>query len=103
MKLEKIDSVIAKRILKAKDGREIEVVFGRPEKFPDDDDFYCPFQIIGLGDEKVRYAGGVDSMQALILALKKLSYYVTSLDEVTKGEVQWLDGSEPDLGLLPVQ
>lgn len=103
MKLEKINSVIAKRTLQAKDGREIEIIFGMPEKFPDDDDFYCPFQIFGLGDEKVRYAGGVDSMQALILALKKLSYYVTSLDEVKNGEIQWLDGSNPDLGLLPSQ
>jgi hypothetical protein len=102
MKLEKIDTVIARRILQAKDGRDIEVVFGKPEKFPEGDDFYCPFQITGLGDEKIRYAGGVDSLQALILALKKLSYYVSSLDAVRDGEIQWLDGSEPDLGLLPV-
>lgn len=103
MKLEKVNSVIAKRTLQAKDGREIEIIFGLPEKFPGDDDFYCPFQLVGLGDEKVRYAGGVDSMQALILALKKLSYYVSSLDEVKNGEIQWLDGSNLDLGLLPAQ
>lgn len=102
MKLEKIDSIVARRTLQAKSGREVEIIFGKPEKFPDDDDFFCPFQVLGAGDEKVRYAGGIDSMQALILALKKLSYYVTTLDEVTNGEIQWLDGSEPDLGLLPV-
>ncbi|GLQ95250.1 DUF6968 family protein [Dyella acidisoli] len=99
MKLEKVNSVIAKRTLQAKDGREIEIIFGTPEEFPDGKDFYCPFQVIGLGDERVRYAGGVDSMQALLLALKKLSYYITSRDEVMNGEVQWL--GEPDLGLLP--
>lgn len=100
MKLEKINVVIARRTLNTKDGRAIEILLGMPEPYPDGKDYYCAFQVVGLDDEKVRHAGGVDAFQALLLALKKLTYYMTSLDEVKLGDVRWLDGSEPNLGLL---
>jgi hypothetical protein len=101
MKLEKIETIIARRILETKDGREIEIIIGAPQPFPDDADYFCPFQVNGLGDARIYYAGGVDSYQALILALKKLTVHMVTMDAVKNGEVQWLDGSEPDLGLLP--
>ena len=99
MNLTKITNAIASRTLDSKDNRQIEIILGAPEKFPDDDDFYCPFMVKGLGDEKIRYAGGTDSLQALVLAVQKLSIYVNALDEVKNGEIQWLDGSIPNLGL----
>lgn len=76
--------------------------WGHPRISPNEEDFFCPFQVNGLRDDRVRYAGGVDALQALILALKMLSVYVETLDEVRRGEVLWLDGSDPTLGLLSV-
>lgn len=100
MKLEKIDTVVARRTFEATDGREVEIILGAPQPFPDGQDYFCPFQINGLGDSTVRYAGGIDSYQALVLALKMLTVYVLTRDEVKRSEVQWLDGSDPELGLL---
>lgn len=102
MKIDRIENVVARRSFQMKDGRNIEIVIGAPQPFSDDADYFCPFQMIGLGDARVYYAGGVDSYQALILALKKLTVHMVTMDAVKNGEVQWLDGSEPDLGLLPV-
>ena len=102
MKIDRIETIIARRSLQTKGGREVQIIVGRPEHFPDEEDFYCPFSVNGLGDDRVRYAGGVDALQALILALKMLSVYVMTLEDVKQGDVQWLDGSDPTLGLLLV-
>jgi hypothetical protein len=68
-----LGEVIAKRRLSVtgQPALEIWVVLGTPGPFPDapDGDHYCPYQIKGIGDEELRYAGGVDSLQALELAL----------------------------------
>jgi hypothetical protein len=102
MKLEKIDAVIARRVFETKDGHEIEIIIGVPQPFPEgDDDYFCPIQINGLGDPWISYAGGIDSYQALVLGLKKLSARLLNREEVKRGDVQWLDGSDPTLGLLP--
>jgi hypothetical protein len=101
MKLEKIDAIVARRVFEATDGREIEIIIGVPQPFPGcDDDYFCPIQINGLGDPWISYAGGIDSYQALVLGLKKLSARLLNREEVKRGEVQWLDGSDPALGLL---
>ena len=47
--------------------REVTVRIGIPE--PDERDSRCPFQVKGLSNDAVRYAYGVDSLQALNLAL----------------------------------
>lgn len=99
MNLDRIEGISATRILRNKDGRNIEILFGTPKRIEGEDDFYCPFQVKGMGDEKVRYAIGVDSFQALILSLKRLSIYVNALPEVVNGEIIWLDESNLDLGL----
>lgn len=102
MKIDRIETIIAQRSLQTKDGCEVQIIIGRPEHFPDEEDFYCPFAVMGLGDDRIRYAGGVDALQALILALKMLSVYVMTLEDVKRGDVQWLDGRDPTLGLLLV-
>ncbi len=59
MQLTDVGVQIATRDLQA-NGRTITVVIGRPEKFPEGEDYYCPYQITGIGNERVRYAGGLD-------------------------------------------
>lgn len=60
--------VIAERRLQltGPDQRDVQVRIGRPEQ--DEKDFRCPYQVVGLSDDEVKYSHGVDSMQALHLA-----------------------------------
>src|SRR5436190_1932100 len=46
--------------------REVTIRIGIPER--EQRDSRCPFQVVGLSNDAVRYAYGVDSLQALILA-----------------------------------
>lgn len=72
MELDGIGQVIAERRLNL-DGGQIVVRMGLPQRFPDGPDhYYCPFEIEGLGDLERRYAGGIDSMQALRLAFRMI-------------------------------
>ena len=78
---------------------EVWVRLGMPRPFPDDprENYYCPYQITGIGDTKVRYAGGVDAVQALELALHLLP---TELDRIRAQQpgLRWEDAPEGDYG-----
>ncbi len=53
-------------------GQEVNVQIGLPVQFSDESrDYYCPFRVDGLGQAGTweSFAGGVDSIQALIFAL----------------------------------
>jgi len=45
------------------------VEIGRPRKSRGRDEYYCPYRIRGVGDEGVRAAYGVDSIQSLQLVM----------------------------------
>src|SRR5690348_4995247 len=77
--------------------KEILVCIGKPCQFTDGDGFYCPIQVKGLGSEKVQRIGGVDSMQALQLAIKVLSARFASLETNLLSALRW--NGEQDLGL----
>ncbi len=68
-----LTDVIAERKLEAHDSGSnllsVTVRVGRPERDPAGG-WICPHQILGLGDEMVYGAAGVDSLQALLLAIK---------------------------------
>ena len=71
---------------------------GRP--FPDPlpgGDWCSTFQITGLGDPAVRAAFGVDTMQALLLALYKARLELEQRARVEPAELLWF--GTPDLGL----
>src|SRR6188508_3013962 len=64
-------TVIAERELNLRGpaDRVVRLAIGVPEPDPlPRGDFRCPFQVIGLSDDSVHYAHGVDSFQALNLA-----------------------------------
>ena len=74
-------------------------MIGKPEKFPDADDYYCPYQIVGVGNERVRYAGGIDAVQALELTLKMIGTDLYTSGEAQSGALSWMGGSKKgDLG-----
>jgi len=59
----------------------------------------CPYQILGIGDERVRCAGGVDAVQALQLAMEMIgSELYFKLNRQHDGKLRWEAGKEGDLG-----
>jgi len=102
MKLGGIGEVIAERKLRLaqRDGRvtTITVKLGKPLEFPDETGFYAPFQIIGVGSEKAKYAGGVDGIQALQLAMKMIGAYLNAIREEQAAELTWEGGDNGDVG-----
>jgi hypothetical protein len=104
VKLENIGELVATRtlMLRRPDGgtSEIIVLLGKPQRLPEHDDYYCPYQIKGAGDEKIRFMCGVDSFQALHLALSTLRVELEVLNKGLAGQLKWEcdDSDSGDLG-----
>lgn len=96
--INKVETIIATRELILSDGKEVSVIIGKPEKFPDSDDYYCPYQVIGIGKGNVRYAGGIDSVQALLLTLNMIGADLYTSKEAKAGILSWKGGAKGDLG-----
>jgi hypothetical protein len=96
-----LGQVLAERLLRVlgRPDLEVRVRLGVPRSFPDDplNNYYCPYQVTGIGDAKVRYAGGVDSLQALELALHLLPTELDRLRQEYPG-LGWLDAPDGDYG-----
>ena len=73
MKLKSVGSVIAERKLTLSGRSTVSVLIGKPEPFPDGNGYSCPYQIVGLGGEQIRRAGGDDTVQALLLGSRPSS------------------------------
>ena len=105
MELKEIGELIAVRRLfvQEQDGsnREVLVKFGKPVPFPGSEDYYCPFQIVGIGSERVRYAGGVDAVQAIQLVMVALGAELFHLNKHCKGRLHWEAGEVSDFGFPP--
>lgn len=91
MELKNVGIPIAKRELELEGATKVTVTIGKPEKFPGNDDYYCPYQIAGLGDGKVRYAGGIDGVQALLLTLEMIGADLYTSAEAQHGKLTWSD------------
>jgi hypothetical protein len=79
-----LGEVIAERRLRVEGepDRDVRVRIGRPRPFDaTESDFYCPFQVVGVGDERIHTTGGIDGVQALELAIWMLP---TLLDELRR-------------------
>ena len=93
MRLDSIGELIAARTLTIQGvdnaASEVTVLLGKPQQWPDHDVYFCPYQIKGAGDEKVRYAGGIDAFQALHLALSILRVELEVLNKHLGGRLRW--------------
>jgi hypothetical protein len=99
MKLSSVGAVIATRVLVLSKRKKVTVMIGKPKKFRGGNDYYCPFQILGMDDEPVRYSGGVDPVQAIQLALMDIGTRLYSSKAAKAGRLSWNAGSaEGDLG-----
>lgn len=74
--------------------RPVLVLMGAPEPVEDEEDFRCPYQILGLGDERIRYAHGVDTMQAFLLSFVALRAHLDASPEGREGRITWLGGED---------
>ena len=88
-------SVIAKRQLQGERPSQIAVLrIGKPRKEPSGD-WYCPYEISGIGLQGVRKARGIDGLQALLMAIEAAR---TTLDE-HESEWTWEGGEEGESGI----
>ena len=61
---------IATRIYSRSDGGDIVVKFWRPvDNQMGNGDYRCRYQILGIGHDVIHHCDGVDSLQALLLAM----------------------------------
>ena len=99
---EQMTEVVASRSLewRGDDGsrKKVEVEIGKPAKWSNSNDMYCPFQILGIGPEKLRFAVGVDSAQALQLAMKILGAELGAIQSELHGKLLWTNGDPGDTG-----
>ena len=99
MELRDVGEVIGSRkfeITSMDGNREAILQLGRPQPFPDSSGFFCPIQIVGAGDEKVRYAGGIDEIQSLQLALRMAGVLLETLAPEIRAKLRWKGNN--DLG-----
>ena len=90
MKLDSIGELIATRTLTLQGSPvEVLVLLGKPQQPPDHLDYYCPYQIRGVGSEKVSYACGFDPLQALLLSLSSIAVELEVLNNDLGGKVSW--------------
>jgi len=101
MELASTGEIIATRVLRLggeTSGQEILVQIGKPCPFPDGKDYYCPYRITGLGESKVRYAAGIDAVQALQLVMEIIGADLCSRNRSCGGRLRWEGDEGGDLG-----
>ncbi len=90
------ENVIASRKLKAVDSKgkafDLEIIVGQPYEV-DEVQWSCPVSLKGL-DNKLDHVSGIDSLQALMLALSLIRVLVEDFVE-KGGNIFWFDDSKP--------
>ena len=76
----------------------VVVSIGKPEPFDDNADFFCPYSIEYAGKRKVSYAGGMDAVQALQLAIKKIGSDLAYLAKTEGVPIGWLQDTPGETG-----
>ena len=101
MQPHRIGEIIADRPFHLLDqpGNEVRLLIGRPRPAEEGDDWCCPYQILGVGDEIVRAGMGVDALQALQLVITKAvpAWLAKLLEE--NPSLRWEDAEYGDFGL----
>lgn len=77
---------------------EVVVTIGKPRPFDDGEDYFCPYSIAHAGQTKVSHAGGMDAVQALQLAMKKIGTDLVHLAKTQGVPIAWLPDTPGDTG-----
>lgn len=96
-----LGEVIATRELQLRDpSGSVLIEVGLPRSGSDKRDWICPFRISGLGrGDILRYAAGIDGMQAMMLAFDIIGSYIHTSQAFRHGRLFWLEQGNTDLGL----
>lgn len=99
MQRKEITDVIATRRLTLVDSSEEEVLvlLGKPE-LSDSFGYYCQFQIKGIGSGEVKYAKGLDSIQAIQGAMFLISADLEFLNQGVANALRWEGDEDGNLG-----
>ena len=91
----KIRRIAARRVYRAPGGKPVVVTLGVPQPVPGSD-WGCPLQITGLNTtwRRPKYVFGIDSLQALHLAMQDAGRVLESAGQ----RLEWL-GQTEDLGM----
>lgn len=102
MDFDTIGKIIATRRLyfvdEASNKRTVSVFVGEPQQSSDSPGYHCPFQVIGIGNQKTQLARGHDSIQALQSALILIAAGLHHLNNEIGGKLTWEGGGKGDLG-----
>jgi hypothetical protein len=96
-----VGTVIAERQLQFRDPkhgeRTVRVLLGAPMESPGSGEWYCPWQILGLGGDEVRATYGIDAFQCLQLVMKMIGANLYAQTDHGK-QVSWINGQSADFG-----
>ena len=101
MQLTDIGTVIAERELAWTDrngqNHRLKVEVGLPQPFNDSSGYFAPYQITGIGEDRIRYAAGIDAIQALQGVMVLIGADLFAINKECGQCLSWLDASG-DLG-----
>jgi hypothetical protein len=83
----------------------ITLRLGKPTIQSDSDSslkWRCPFQIVGLGPEKLKEAPGMDAVDAVLNSLRLAEVLLTSYGQSYNTKITWHGEVDLGLSLLPV-
>jgi hypothetical protein len=89
MKFDSVGEIIATREFDLDGEKKVNVFIGKPQTLPHEADWFCTYQIAGIGSGGVKYAGGIDPVQALVLALSLAGAHLYSSAEYEAGRLSW--------------
>jgi hypothetical protein len=95
MKVEIIQPIAMRKL--SFGSEEVTVVLGMPQPV-EDSDFLCPYEISYGGQIKKGYAIGIDGVQAIQLAMRKIASDLLHISTASGIPISWKMGDPGDTG-----
>ena len=91
--------VIAERTLMM-GAENVRVIISKPQLSGDGEDYVCYYSIDCAGHNKISYAVGMDAIQSLQLAMKKIGADLEQIANIQGTPISWLADMPGDTGFL---
>jgi uncharacterized protein DUF6968 len=102
MQLTDLGIVIAERKISwtdtAGESRTLKVQIGKPKPFPDSTGYFAPYQIDNIGRDGIRYAAGIDAIQALQLVMGMIGADLFAFNQQCGQTLRWIGDESGHLG-----
>jgi hypothetical protein len=89
-------AVIASRTISLDGQPTVDIELFAPTVDARGNDYQCGYRIRGLGNDEIRIAFGVDSLQALLMAMQRIAIDLYTSQPGDAGQLTWLGAG--DLG-----